>query len=133
MFTKLKYIALLLLPVLFLAVISLDAQAQRRGKKKKKIAPTADQVLQTRLTQHVGVLAADSLEGRRTGTEGEKKAVRYITAQYEAFGIPGAGSAGYLQPFEIDEGKKMPTIPSRRTMLKEGPSRLRRSDRQTLV
>jgi len=34
---------------------------------------------------------------------------------------------------EIDEGKKMPTIPSRRTMLKEGPSRLRRSDRQTLV
>jgi hypothetical protein len=101
----LKYIALLLLPVLFLAVISLDAQAQRRGKKKKKIAPTADQVLQTRLTQHVGVLAADSLEGRRTGTEGEKKAVRYITAQYEAFGIPGAGSAGYLQPFEIDEGK----------------------------
>jgi hypothetical protein len=105
MFTKLKYIALLLLPVLFLAVISLDAQAQRRGKKKKKIAPTADQVLQTRLTQHVGVLAADSLEGRRTGTEGEKKAVRYITAQYEAFGIPGAGSAGYLQPFEIDEGK----------------------------
>jgi hypothetical protein len=105
MFTKLKYIALLLLPVLFLAVISLDAQAQRRGKKKKKIAPTADQVLQKRLTQHVGVLAADSLEGRRTGTEGEKKAVRYITAQYEAFGIPGAGSAGYLQPFEIDEGK----------------------------
>jgi aminopeptidase YwaD len=105
MFTKLKYIALLLLPVLFLAVISLDAQAQRKGKKKKKSTPTAEQVLQNRLMQHVGVLAADSLEGRRTGTEGEKKAVRYITAQYEAFGIPGAGSAGYLQPFEIDEGK----------------------------
>jgi len=105
MFTKLKYIALLLLPVLFLAVISLDAQAQRRGKKKKKIAPTADQVLQTRLTQHVGVLAADSLEGRRTGTEGEKKAVNYIIGQYQSLGISGGMSQGeFRQTFGVSEG-----------------------------
>lgn len=105
MFIKLKYITTLLLPVLLLAVISLDAQAQRKSKKKKKGAQTADQILQTNLTRHVGVLAADSLEGRRTGTEGEKKAVRYITAQYQALGIAGAGTEGLIQPFEIDEGK----------------------------
>jgi len=105
MFTKLKYITTLLLPLLLLSVISLDAQAQRKGKKKKKGALTAEQVLQTNLTRHVGVLAADSLEGRRTGTEGEKKAVRYIAAQYQTLGINGAGTEGLIQPFEIDEGK----------------------------
>jgi hypothetical protein len=105
MFTRLKHTAILLLAAILLAGISFDAQAQRKGKKKKKGMPTAEQVLQTRLMQHVGVLAADSLEGRRTGTEGEKKAVRYITSQYAALGITGAGTEGYLQPFEIDEGK----------------------------
>ncbi len=105
MFANYKYIVLVLLQMILLAAVSAEAQAQRKGKKKKKGAPTAEQVLQARLMQHVGVLAADSLEGRRTGTEGEKKAVRYITTQYEAMGIAGAGTDGYLQPFEIDEGK----------------------------
>ncbi len=99
MFTKFKYILTLLVPVLLIAVSSFDAAAQRKGKKKKKGVPTPEQVMQTRLMQHVGILAADSLEGRRTGTEGEKKAVHYITAQYEALGIAAAGADGYLQPF----------------------------------
>lgn len=110
MFIRIRYYFTLLLSLVMLAGIVTDASAQRKGKKKKKGAPTADQVLQTRLMQHVGVLAADSLEGRRTGTEGEKKAVRYIVSQYESQGIAAAGREGYLQPFSIDEGKSFKNL-----------------------
>jgi len=36
-----------------------------------------------RLKQHIYILAADSLEGRRTGSEGEQKAARYLLNQYK--------------------------------------------------
>jgi Iap family predicted aminopeptidase len=54
----------------------------------------------------VGILASDSLEGRRTGTAGEEKAVSYIESYYRALGIAGAAPGGsYRQPFVVDEGK----------------------------
>ena len=60
------------------------------------------------LQKHIGVLAADSLEGRRTGTAGEQKAIAYIRNFYEKLGIPPANlPTGYFQPFEVDEGKTM--------------------------
>jgi hypothetical protein len=84
-----------------------DAFAQKKGRKKKKNTPTPTQVMQGKLVQHVGILASDSLEGRRTGTEGEKKAVNYLTSQYVLLGIKGAAKDGdYKQVFEIDEGKR---------------------------
>lgn len=82
------------------------AEAQKKGRKKNKHAVTAAQLLNNRLVQHVSVLAHDSLQGRRTGTEGEQKAIRYITGQYNQLGIPGAANGSYLQVFEIDEGKQ---------------------------
>lgn len=89
------------------ACLTQDAFAQKKGRKKKKNTPTPTQVMQGKLVQHVGVLANDSLEGRRTGTEGEQKAVNYITSQYVLLGINGAGNNGdYKQVFEIDEGKR---------------------------
>jgi hypothetical protein len=85
---------------------SQDAFAQKKGRKKKSM-PTPTQVMQGNLVQHVNVLAHDSLEGRRTGTEGERKAVNYISNQYIALGIGGAAKDGdYKQVFEIDEGRR---------------------------
>ena len=87
--------------------LSDDAFAQKRDRKKKKNIPTPTQIMQGKLMQHVGVLANDSLEGRRTGTDGEKKAVYYITNQYIALGIKGAATEGdYRQVFEVDEGRR---------------------------
>jgi hypothetical protein len=83
------------------------AEAQKKGRKKNKHAVTAAQLLNNRLVQHVSVLAHDSLQGRRTGTEGEQKAIRYITGQYNQLGIPGAANGSYLQVFEIDEGSSL--------------------------
>jgi len=53
------------------------------------------------LLAHVKYLSSDELEGRLTGTEGERKAHQYIAAQWKKAGISPAGSKGYLQPFEF--------------------------------
>lgn len=51
-------------------------------------------------------LASDSLEGRRTGTKGEVLAAAYISDQFKKDGLTAKGSDGYLQAFEISEGKQ---------------------------
>ncbi len=45
----------------------------------------------------VGVLAADSLEGRATGRRGSMVAARYIGAWFAALGLEAAGDSGYFQ------------------------------------
>ena len=52
------------------------------------------------LLNAVKVLAADSLEGRGFGAEGNVKARKFMAAQFEALGIAPAFSEGYLQEFE---------------------------------
>lgn len=80
------------------------AGAQR--KKELRARAAANAVTEKNLRLHIGYLAADSLEGRRTGTAGEEKAAAYIEAYYRRLGIGGAGAQGsYRQPFEVDEGK----------------------------
>ncbi|HWE99657.1 MAG TPA: M28 family metallopeptidase [Caulobacteraceae bacterium] len=51
-----------------------------------------------RLSQHIRILASDAFEGRGPATEGERKAIGYIEAQYRALGLQPAGDrGGYLQ------------------------------------
>ena len=49
----------------------------------------------------VTFLASDELEGRQTGTEGEKKALAYISKRFEELGLTGKGTNGYVQPFSF--------------------------------
>ena len=49
----------------------------------------------------VAFLASDELEGRQTGTEGEKKALKYISKRFEELGLSAKGTNGYVQPFSF--------------------------------
>ena len=80
----------------FISIVAV-AQAQKLKKEDKQII--------TNLQKHVEVLAHDSLEGRRTGTPGEHKAIAYISNEFKNLGLLPKGTNGYSQPFEIDEGK----------------------------
>lgn len=60
--------------------------------------------LEQRLKQHVYTLSADSMEGRNTGTDGERKAIRYITQQYNSIGVQAKGKSGYEQEFSFNNG-----------------------------
>lgn len=84
----------LLIPVFLLAAFSSAAQ-----KLKKE-----DKQLLTNLQTHVAFLSADGLQGRRTGTQGERLAAEYISGLFKMAGLQPKGTDGYLQHFEINEG-----------------------------
>ena len=88
-----KYCILVFLSVSFFA----DAQ-----KLKKE-----DKQLLAHLQAHIQFLADDKLQGRRTGTEGEKQAAAYISTEFQKVGLSPKGSQEWLQPFEINEGKEI--------------------------
>ncbi len=88
-----------------LTAISCLQPAMAQRKKEKKAQAKANATTEANLRRHIGILAADSLEGRRTGTPGEEKAVAYIESYYRQLGIPGAAQGSYRQPFVVDEGK----------------------------
>lgn len=49
----------------------------------------------------VAFLTDDKLEGRQTGTEGEKKAAEYITKRFEEMGLIPKGTNGFYQEFSF--------------------------------
>jgi Zn-dependent M28 family amino/carboxypeptidase len=50
------------------------------------------------LKEQLYFYASDEMEGRFTGTPGQKKAVQYLKSQYEAMKVPGgAGQGSYFQ------------------------------------
>lgn len=51
-----------------------------------------------RLERTLGVLAADSLEGRMTGTRGSAMAADFIAAEMERYGLAPAFGESYFQP-----------------------------------
>lgn len=50
-----------------------------------------------RVARLMSVLAADSMEGRAAGTEGERRARDFLVAELERYGVRPAGEEGYLQ------------------------------------
>lgn len=72
-------------------------------------AKKADKTTIANLQAHVVYLADDKLEGRRTGTAGEKLAYEYISNQFTAIGLLPKGDNGnsYLQVFDVNEGRQV--------------------------
>lgn len=88
----------------FFLIIFLLQVAVVSAQKLKK----ADRHIVENLKTTIYYLADDKLEGRRAGTEGEKQAASYISEQFKAAGIVPKGDNGsYLQPFDIQDGKKI--------------------------
>ena len=80
------------------------------SQSKRKIRIEAEKqnaALISNLKSHIGYLASDALEGRRTGTAGADAAMVYLVKQYQQLGIGPKGTSGYLQKFEINEGLQL--------------------------
>jgi len=89
----------LLFILAFLSLVPTDSFSQKLKKAEKAVVAN----LQT----HIGYLADDKLEGRRAGTEGEKKAMEYISGQFQQIGLSAKGSDGFYQAFEIYDGRSI--------------------------
>jgi hypothetical protein len=89
---------------LLLLLICIPVFAFAQTRKQKKVEAKADKVTLAYLKQHVQYLADDKLEGRRTGTEGEKLAMEYIALRFAEIGLEKKGTNYFVQEFDIDEG-----------------------------
>ncbi|HMH21707.1 MAG TPA: M20/M25/M40 family metallo-hydrolase [Puia sp.] len=70
----------------------------------------ADKSTLASLETHIQYLADDKLEGRRAGSPGEKMAGDYISIEFAKAGLqPKGDKNGWLQAFEIDEGRQIST------------------------
>jgi hypothetical protein len=57
-----------------------------------------EQVLLTDLKENLTIIASDALEGRKTGSRGQKMAAAFIRAHFEEIGLNGpVGNGGYYQ------------------------------------
>lgn len=93
---------------LLLLLLLVPVLSWSQSKRKKRIAEEkANAVLVASLKSHVQYLADDKLEGRRTGSKGEELAMQYLIQQYQQMGVEAKGSNGYVQEFEINEGKQI--------------------------
>lgn len=80
--------------VLFFFFLALGAKAQ--------VPATVTETVSDRLSRHVHILAADSMEGRGLGTEGRLKAIRYIEAEMAQIGLqPLPGAENFRQEFDF--------------------------------
>ncbi|WP_299272199.1 M28 family peptidase [uncultured Psychroserpens sp.] len=53
------------------------------------------------IEEDVVFLASDELEGRQTGTDGEKAAANYIAERFKNLGLQAKGTNGYFQAFSF--------------------------------
>ena len=61
----------------------------------------ADQITQSDLKDVLTILASDALEGRATGTRGQKMAAAFISYQFAEAGLKPPVNGGYYQPFDL--------------------------------
>jgi Zn-dependent M28 family amino/carboxypeptidase len=78
----------ILLTLLLTSATASTAAAQSRGE---------------RWWQHVEVLAADSMNGRQTGSADFDRAADYVIAQFRALGLEPAGTNGFRQPVLLEQ------------------------------
>lgn len=77
-----------------------QTQAQDAATKYAETITPAD------LKKHLVIIASDSLEGRDTGSEGQKKAADYVSRHFKMYGLTpiatdSAGAKSYYQPYDL--------------------------------
>ena len=61
--------------------------AQQKDYAKADVTKYINSISEGDLRKHLTIVAGDEMEGRDTGTEGQKKAGRYLISQYESNGM----------------------------------------------
>jgi hypothetical protein len=77
--------------VLTLSVRAQDPVAQQYGN-----SISADE-----LKEYLSIIASDAMEGRETGTRGQKMAAAFIAAHFQEIGLAGPVNGSYYQPIEL--------------------------------
>ncbi|HYF36988.1 MAG TPA: M28 family peptidase [Prosthecobacter sp.] len=85
--------------------LALDSTMKATASAKAPdIATTAGEITPADLRQHVTYLASDELDGRLTGTEGERLATQYVADAFKGIGLLPYGDKEWFEPFEFTAG-----------------------------
>ena len=93
-----------MLRLLWILIFASQVLYAQKSKKNKN----TDNLVISSLQAHIGFLADDKLEGRRTGSNGEKLAYEYISSQFTTMGLLAKGDdGGFIQAFDVNEGRQI--------------------------
>ena len=82
--------------ILFANSVVCFAQTENAAEKYANI------ITGSNLTKHLSIIASAEMEGRETGTEGQRKAATYIESQFKAIGLKSVSSLkGYQQYYPL--------------------------------
>lgn len=100
------------------SIISCKSSQGISSNKNKNTAVNLREYLNTitatELKEHLTIIASDDMQGRETGSQGQKKAGNYLVEQYKKFGIPAPTKLGsYYQtvPAAFLNAKKNEGLP----------------------
>lgn len=79
----------------FLILANFYAAAQTDNRKYADLITPGD------LEENLSILASDALEGRETGTRGQKMAAAFIRHHFESIGLTGPVNGNFYQPFDL--------------------------------
>jgi len=82
-----------------LSLLLLGACGPEGGSAAREAPDTLTR--QARLERSLGVLAADSMAGRMTGSRGSAMAADFIASELESYGLEPAFDGSYLQPVSL--------------------------------
>jgi len=88
--------------------LGLDQQTSAEPVVTADIGATAAAIRAEDAERYVVRLASDEMEGRLTGTAGERKATAYVASVFQQLGLAPAGDGGsYFQEFPFTAGVKL--------------------------
>jgi|GEM_PF-1288210 aminopeptidase YwaD len=100
MIFRIKFLSFLFVPLSLTTLTPTPASAQKQKK--------TDKILLANLETHIRYLSDEKLDGRKTGTAGEKGASDYIASEFSKAGLqPKGDNSGWLQAFDLDQGREV--------------------------
>jgi hypothetical protein len=78
--------------------LTLSATAQKKNKTAEKFAKT---ILANDLQTHLYIVASPEMEGRETGTKGQRKAAEYLKEQFSKIGLMPGNNGSYEQLYPL--------------------------------
>jgi Peptidase family M28 len=96
-----------LLYLLIVIVLFINCSATKNVKQPTDVTKYINSITAEELKTHLTIVASDEMEGRNTGSEGQKKAGRYLIDQYKSNGISfPPGATDYYQKVPSEFMKK---------------------------
>jgi hypothetical protein len=87
---------------IYLLPLALCCFSFSNAQKKDKAAKYAATITAGDLKKQLTIIASDEMEGRETGTEGQRKAAAYIESQFKKMGLaPVSSLNGYQQLYPL--------------------------------